>query len=103
MVRFMGRVDWFNVKKGYGFIHVLNNDDFKDRTLFCHQSNISPEEQETFRKLFPGEYVSFDITDKNDNKEATDVRGVNDGPLLIDNKSFNFKCFPKTRNNSVSH
>ena len=98
MVRFMGQVDWFNVKKGYGFIKVLNSDEVSGSTLFCHQSNISPVNDSTFRKLFPGEYVSFDVVSKDDNKkEATNVRGINDGPLLIDNESFNFKFFPKVK------
>lgn len=101
MVRFQGRVEWFNVKKGYGFIEVLNSEEFKDNKLFCHQSNISPVSDSTFRKLFPGEYVSFEITNKEDGKsEATDVRGVDSGPLLIDNVSFNFKFFPKVKRES---
>lgn len=105
MVRFIGRVDWFNVKKGFGFIKVLddNDENFKDMTIFCHQSNISPVDDSTFRKLFPGEYVSFEMTSKDDGKsEATNVRGINDGPLLIDNDSFNFKFFPKVKRESHS-
>lgn len=106
MVRFVGRVEWFNIKKGFGFIKVLDDTDekFKDMTIFCHQSNISPVDDSTFRKLFPGEYVSFECTVKEDEgkSEATNVRGINGGPLLIDNESFNFKFFPKVKRESQS-
>jgi len=97
----MGQVDWFNVKKGFGFIRVIDSDDYKEKTLFCHQSNISPVNDETFRKLFPGEYVSFEISSSQaDKSEAVDVKGIGGGPLLIDNESFNFKFFPKVKRSS---
>jgi len=98
MVRISGRVHWFNVKKGYGFIYVHKNDQYKDETIFCHQSNISPIEETTFRKIFPGEYVSFDINNNNGKVEAIDVKGINEGPLLIDNESYNYKIFTKNMN-----
>jgi cold shock CspA family protein len=105
MSRFTGCVEWFNVKKGYGFIKVHNNDEFTDKTLFCHQSNISPVESSTFRKLFPGEYISFEISKSDEKNFASNITGINGGPLLIDNESYNFKFFPKNRqmNNDDDH
>ena len=102
MARFTGLVDWFNVRKGYGFIKVISDDDsMKDTAVFCHQSNISPMSETTFRKLFPGEYVSFEIKKTDDNTEAVSVKGIGEGPLLIDNETYNYKVFPKTRKSQV--
>ena len=95
MERFTGMVQWFNIKKGYGFISVIDHDKFVDTNLFCHQSNIVSVEEGTFRKLFPGEYISFEIADEGGKVEAKNVRGYNSGPLLIDNSDYNYKIFPK--------
>tara|TARA_B100000900_G_C20496004_1_gene681618 strand:+ start:628 stop:957 length:330 start_codon:yes stop_codon:yes gene_type:complete len=97
MARNTGIVDWFNVRKGYGFIKVISDDDMNDTSVFCHQSNISPKRAATFRKLFPGEYVSFEIKKTDDKTEAVSIQGIGGGPLLIDNESYNYKFFPKTR------
>lgn len=96
MARNTGIVDWFNVRKGFGFIKVIRDDDMNDISVFCHQSNISPKRDATFRKLFPGEYVSFEIKKTDDKTEAVSIKGIGGGPLLIDNESYNYKFFPKT-------
>ena len=95
MERFSGMVQWFNIKKGYGFVKVLNHDNFVDTNLFCHQSNIVPVNESTFRKLFPGEYISFEISDVDGKLEAKNIKGHDSGPLLIDNSEYNYKIFPK--------
>ena len=93
MERITGQVDWFNVRKGYGFISIINGDE--SSKVFCHQSNISPKVESTFRKLFPGEYVSFEIKSTDGKTEALSVKGIEGGPLLIDNETYNYKFFPK--------
>ena len=98
MARNTGIVDWFNVRKGFGFINIISDDEsLNDTKVFCHQSNISPKSETTFRKLFPGEYVSFEIKKTDDKTEAVSIQGIGGGPLLIDNESYNYKFFPKTR------
>jgi len=79
---FTGRVKWFNNKAGYGFVTVLG----KDSDVFVHHSGIKVE-NEQYRYLVQGEYVSFQIS-RSDNKshkrQATDVRGVMGGKLMCE-------------------
>lgn len=78
--RVNGCVKWFNNKRGYGFISLLDG----DRDIFVHQANIRSE---GYRTLQNGEYVSFVIS-KNDSQEhpehATDVSGISGGKLLCE-------------------
>ena len=48
-----GTVNWFNVRKGFGFIKGEDDKDY-----FVHYSGISTE---GFKKLRPGQRVSFEI------------------------------------------
>ena len=91
MVRYNGCVDWFNSKKGYGFITVHKHDDFKDTRLFCHQTNIVCRDNNTFRKVFPGEYISFEINPTTRGFEAIKIKGINEGDLLVDNSDYIYK------------
>ena len=77
----LGRVKWFNNRKGYGFITVVS-EDHKDKDVFVHQTNITPTHS-TYRTLCLGEYVSLDVS--NDDKEqAVNVTGVLGGSLQCD-------------------
>ena len=49
----LGKVKWFDAKKGFGFIEQENGED-----VFVHFSNISGA---GFRTLEDGEEVEFDI------------------------------------------
>lgn len=90
--RMNGRVKWFDSKKGYGFIEKTgeNKEDF-----FVHFSNISPCDEASYKKLFPGEYVSFVKADNPENGrvECRDVKGVDGGPLLTENTEYRYKVF----------
>ena len=78
-----GQVKWFNNKLGYGFIKIIS-DNSEESDIFVHQTHISPTTSE-YRSLSTGEYVSFNISSDDGNRQAVDVRGVNGGPLLVDN------------------
>jgi len=78
-----GQVKWFNNKLGYGFIKIIS-DNSEDNDIFVHQTHISPATSE-YRSLSTGEYVSFNISGDDGNRQAVDVKGVNGGPLLVDN------------------
>ena len=82
---YMGRVKWFNNRAGYGFVTVLNGDK-KETDVFAHHSGVSVD-QEQYRYLVQGEYVSFEMSksdSKNHKWQATNVRGIMGGKLMCE-------------------
>tara|TARA_B100000902_G_C27264533_1_gene892744 strand:+ start:366 stop:713 length:348 start_codon:yes stop_codon:yes gene_type:complete len=94
-----GSVKWFNSKKGYGFITVVTPEvDESGKDFFVHFSNITIE-GDNYKRLYPGEYVSFDLGKSSDDKViCTDVRGVFGGKLLGEHEEYRFKIYPKRDN-----
>lgn len=95
--QFIGRVNWFDRKKGYGFIKCVSPDnEYTGQDIFFHYSNIKTE---NFKTLYPGEYVSFNIGEnKNDSESRViclDITGVYGGPLLTDNTNYNIRISEK--------
>lgn len=90
-----GQVKWFNKKRGYGFITILQSKDqeenseesFIGKDVFVHQSHIKPK-QSTYRCLEENEYVqlSLSVDDKNVT-QAVDVTGILGGSLLCDSQN----------------
>ena len=104
---FLGRVDWFDSRKGYGFVVDMTNGS-SDSTesgesgVFVHYSDIVVNnEQNVYRKLHPGEYVSFDKGERDDKVVCLNVRGVNGGPLLTENTGYRYKVFRSRNFNDV--
>ena len=101
---FIGRVDWFDSRKGYGFVVDMTGGvclDGSNNGVFVHFSDIVVnDEQGVYRKLHPGEYVSFDKGDRDGKVVCLNVRGVNGGPLLTENTGYNYKVF---RNHTDNH
>jgi cold shock CspA family protein len=92
----IGRVLWFDQKKGYGYVHIVNPEsEYYQKDIFVHFSSITCES--SFKKLYPGEYVSLDIIvnlEENDEKKkivSSNITGVHGGPLLIDNTEYRYK------------
>lgn len=79
-VRSTGRVKWFNVRAGYGFItNVKTSED-----VFVHHKNIQTPDG-VFRMLREGEYVEFStIVDEQGKTQAVQVTGVEHGPLMCE-------------------
>lgn len=81
----IGRVKWFNSKNGFGFITITEGERTGEE-IFVHYSGIVVE-NEQYRYLVQGEYVSFQLTETdNPNHEfqASRVRGVNQGQLMCE-------------------
>uniref|UniRef100_A0A7S0YZX8 CSD domain-containing protein n=1 Tax=Hemiselmis tepida TaxID=464990 RepID=A0A7S0YZX8_9CRYP len=68
MAKITGKVKWFNVKKGYGFITPDSGGD----DIFVHQTAIHAE---GFRSLKEEEPVEFEISDNGGKSKAVEVTG----------------------------
>lgn len=79
-----GRVKWFNNKAGYGFITWSSSDDTEE-DIFVHHSALSTE-QDQFRYLVEGEYVTFSVTEADDKTTATSVTGPDGGKLMCETR-----------------
>ena len=90
----IGMVKWFDNRKGYGFIRDLN----KDKDLFVHFSNILVKHEATYKKLYPCEYVSYGVEEKDRREVCVNVTGVHGGPILTDSAENNYKVYPKQMN-----
>jgi len=95
----IGRVEWFNFKKGFGNIKVVDqSSDMNDNSFFIHYSNINATSN--FKRLYPGEYVSFELG-KHDNRDVcVNVTGVNGGPLLVENEEYSYRIVKSFQNSS---
>ena len=95
---YIGRIKWFNNKKGFGFLsNCETNED-----VFIHHTGISLGEESLnsnvniFKTVIEGEYVSYQKKiDKEDRSVAKNVTGVHGGPLLCEN--INKKIFISNR------
>ena len=92
----VGSVKFFDTKKGWGFITVLSQGvDQSNTEVFVHFSNLNVSDN-AYKRLFPGEYVSFSIgKNKQGQDTCIDVTGVMGGPLLADHPEHRYKIYPK--------
>jgi CspA family cold shock protein len=79
---YVGQCKWFNNSYGYGFITIWDGPE-KGTDIFVHHSGIKPLNS-MYKTLKKGEYVMFDIYSGNKGKQAINVRGICNGPLLCD-------------------
>ena len=93
----VGRVIRFFNRKGYGFIKNIND----DKDYFVHNSEIKCNEG-IYRKLYPGEFVSFNLVEKDGKQVCSLVKGVMGYPLLIENEEHTFRVYPKQEHRSWS-
>lgn len=86
----LGQVKIFFNRKGYGFIRNLSD----NQEYFVHNTEIMTKEG-IYRKLYPGEYVSFTLVDKDEKQICSNVRGVQGGPLLTETDNYTYRVYPK--------
>jgi CspA family cold shock protein len=65
-VPMIGRVKWFNDRKGFGFIEVEGQKD-----VFVHYSAVQGE---GFKSLKEGDQVEFEVTQGPKGPQATNVK-----------------------------
>ena len=92
----IGSVKFFDTKKGWGFITVLTQDlPQSNSEVFVHFSNLNVQ-GDSYKRLFPGEYVSFSMGKSDRGKDTCiDVCGIMGGPLLTDHPEHRYKIYPK--------
>ena len=86
----IGRVNRFFNRKGYGFINDLND----GHDYFVHNTDIRCKEG-IYRKLYPGEYVSYNLVERAGRQVCSDVRGIMGNLLLVENEDHTYRVFPK--------
>jgi cold shock CspA family protein len=98
----VGSVNFFDLKKGWGFITVLTQGLEQSNTgVYYHRTAINAQEG-SYKCLYPGEYVSFNIGDSDRGPICIDICGIMGGPLLTDHPKWRYKLFekPKSRDRS---
>ena len=86
----VGRFIRFFNRKGYGFVSDLND----NTDYFVHNSEIRVKDG-IYRKLYPGEYVSYNLVEREGKQTCSDVRGIMGYPLLVENEEHTFRVYPK--------
>eukprot|EP00798_Chlamydomonas_sp_ICE-L_P028821 gene28821-32010_t len=79
---FLGHVKWFNDRLGYGFCTVISGPDI-GKDIFVHHGGIQPLNS-NYKTLRKGEYINFNMTTGHTGLQASDVTGINGGPLMCD-------------------
>ena len=65
----IGKVKWFNSKKGYGFI----TEDETERDIFLH---VSALEESKLKNLKEDQKIKFEIKEENNKLQAIDLKKV---------------------------
>ena len=89
---FTGRVKFYSRTRMYGFItcDVLSDERKDQRDIFVHSSAVEPYKKHNCKPyLVDGEYVEFNIKKSRKGDIAVSVRGIGNGPLMMDSGFWN--------------
>ena len=95
----IGKVIWFDRKKGFGFVKLIDTKSkLHGKDVFVHYSSINSESN--FKVLLPGECISIDVeenTDESNDKEfnTSNVTGLFGTKLMVDNEDYILKVIRK--------
>jgi cold shock CspA family protein len=88
VVKYTGRVKWFNNKAGYGFVTITDGPT-SGTDVFVHHSSINVD-SEQYKYLVQGEYIEFSLSDYNilttNIKQASEVSGIKGGKLMCETR-----------------
>ena len=86
-IKLIGKVEWFDEKKGFGVIHLKDGDETKE--YFAHHSEIKVNNN-LYRALYQEEHVEFVHSYNEDKKKlvAKNITGVNGNKLKCENNTF---------------
>ena len=92
-VRRVGRVDWYNPKRGFGFLRTLigRDDGELEENVFAHVSNLRLSEvgNQAYKKLSKYDVVEFSLARGEEGRlQAMDITGVKRGPLPCQGASY---------------
>lgn len=98
-----GKVKWFNIKKGFGFI-ACDEEDVDDIHVHFTGITLSADADTTFRTLKNNEEVEFVVgKDKNGRKTAVRVTGPSGAPVIgVQRRRFRKKGDDTEKTNSNS-
>jgi cold shock CspA family protein len=85
--KFVGRVKWFDTRKGFGFVTVTDSER-SGEDIFVHHSGLNTSEKQ-YAYLVQGEYIAFETRpmDSDEHKEqAVNVQGVSGGQLMCETR-----------------
>ena len=86
--KLIGKVEWFDEKKGFGVIHYKEEDNEKVKEYFAHHSEINVK-KDVFRALYQDEEVEFAHSYNESKKKlvATKITGVNGNKLKCESNT----------------
>ena len=98
----VGKVKFFDHKKGYGFVEVINPESKLVNTEhFLHYSEIKCDSN--FKKVIPGEIVSMTVAPKEGEEGKTvckNLCGLFGSKLLIDSDQYTYRIRSKGSNHN---
>jgi len=77
-----GKVNWYNVKKGFGFI--IPEDGSKD--IFVHHSGISQDRKP--KEILEGQEVEFEVTENAKGRTAVNLKVIQKVEQANDDKDY---------------
>jgi cold shock CspA family protein len=97
----VGKVKFFNHKKGFGFIEIINPESkYVGTEQFVHFTEVKSVSD--FKKLIPGEIVSLNVINKPGDDEKTvcsNVQGLYGSKLFIDSDEYIYRVRSKRSDN----